>query len=173
MLKRILRTTIFSYRPVEIAFSRITGVVIMAMMLLTATDVIGRYVFNSPIQGSYEITEFMLVAVVFLGIAYVQLVKGHVKVEVATSWLPQRAQLALDIFAYFIGLVMFSLITWQSGIYAWDAFVTKEYTWGLLQLPLWPAKSFVTIGCAFLAIQYLADIITDSARLVRGVNYEE
>jgi len=140
------------------------------MMFLTAADVIGRYVFNSPVQGSYEITEFMLVAVVFLGIAYVQSVKGHVKVEVATLWLPQRARLALDIFGYTIGLVMFILIAWRSGIFAWEAFVTKEYTWGLLELPLWPAKSFVTIGCAFLAIQFLADIITDSARLVRGVS---
>ena len=41
------------------------AVTLFLMMLLTTADVAGRYILNQPILGGLEITEFMIVSVVF------------------------------------------------------------------------------------------------------------
>lgn len=48
---------------------RIAAIAMIAMMLVTTADVILRYAFNSPIRGSYDFVEAMLVVFVFNGLA--------------------------------------------------------------------------------------------------------
>jgi len=71
--------------------SRITDIIgrgILALMVLLITaDVVMRYFFNSPIKGSYELVQFMLSMIVFLGLAFMQTKKGHVSVSLLTSKL--------------------------------------------------------------------------------------
>ena len=165
MLRRIARRIVLSYRAVETGCSRIAAGIIMIMMFLTTADVISRYVFNSPIIGVFEISQVLLVGVVFLGLAYVQTMKGHVKVDVVTSWLPQRAQLTLDTFGYIVGFLIMAVITWRSGVSAWTAWVTKEHTMGLIHMPFWPGKSLVPFGTSLLCLRLLSDIIGNFAHL--------
>jgi TRAP-type C4-dicarboxylate transport system permease small subunit len=69
--------------------SRITdsvGRVILAlMMLLITVDVVLRYFLNRPIKGSYELVEFMLVLLVYLGLAYT----SYPKVKYRSSVVPR------------------------------------------------------------------------------------
>jgi TRAP-type C4-dicarboxylate transport system permease small subunit len=60
----------------------IAEVVMVSMMLLVAAEVFLRYFFNSPILGTTEIIEFMMVVLVFFGLAYTQTRKGHIGVDV-------------------------------------------------------------------------------------------
>lgn len=70
------------------------------MMFLTGTDVTLRYIFNRPIAGAYELTELMMVILVFWGLSYTQLEKGHVAIELVFSRLPKTAQAIVDIIVY-------------------------------------------------------------------------
>ncbi len=51
---------IFSY-----TLSRLGCVALFAMMGLTVVDVVGRYAFNSPILGAFEITSFLVAILVY------------------------------------------------------------------------------------------------------------
>ena len=168
-LRRILRIAASSYRAVERGGALVAAVVIMFMVFLTAADITGRYVFNSPIMGAYEVVQVMLVAVVFLAIAHVQATKGHVKIEAFTSWMPERGRLALDIFGYMVALFIMAVITYNSGTSAWIAWVTKDYAMGAIEIPYWPGKTILTFGASLLCLRLIGDIIVDSARLLRGV----
>ena len=165
MLKKTFRIIANGYLAVETGCSRIAAVVILLLMFLTTADVTGRYVFNSPIQGAFDGSEVLMVGVVFLGIAYVQSMKGHVKVEVLTSWMPQKGQLALDTFGYIVGFFVIALILWQSSLYTWKAFVTHDHTMGIVELPLWPGKSLIPIGAGLLCIRLLSDVVSNLSRL--------
>ena len=47
----------------------IAAIVLTAMMFLIMTDVVLRYVFNSPITGSYEIIQYMMAILIpFMGL---------------------------------------------------------------------------------------------------------
>ena len=41
------------------------------MMLLTFVDVVARYLFNRPIRGAFEVTELMLLVLIFAGLPLV------------------------------------------------------------------------------------------------------
>ena len=143
-----------------------SGIVFVMMFFLTA-DVVLRYLFNRPIIGVYQLAEFMVVGVVFLSVAYVQTLKGHIKMEVATSWLPLKGQIALDIFGYLVGIAVFSVIAWHSGKIAIHAWRIKDVSMGMVQFPLWPAKSLVPFGSGLLCLELFSNVLGDLAMLLR------
>lgn len=132
---------------------------VFIMIFPTTADVILRYIFNSPLPEMIQLSEFMMVGVVYLAIAYVQQLKEHIKIEAVTQWLPQKIQECLDIFGFGIGLIICSIITWHSGRIAWEAWVTGDYTMGIVQFPLWPAKSILPFGMGLLSLRLTLDII--------------
>jgi len=58
------------------------------MMILTLLDVFGRYLFNSPIMGAYEITELMLVILIFAGIPLASANDEHIAVDLIDGVMP-------------------------------------------------------------------------------------
>ena len=131
---------------------------VFIMIFPTTLDVILRY-FKVPLPEIFQLTEFMMIGVVYLSIAYVQTLKGHIKIEIATSWLPKKFQDALDLFACIAGLIICVIITWQSGRLAWEAWETQDYTMGIVQFPTWPAKTALPIGVGLLCLRLITDII--------------
>ena len=144
MALKFLRSSIdiiaWGQTAIERVLTGIGAIIVMVMMFLTSLDVVLRYVFKSPLPGAYELQEFLLVGVVFLGLAYIQALKGHLNVDLLTSRLSPRMQIFFGIIGYVICLIIFSLITWQSGLRAWKAFDIGQIREGLVGYPLWPAK---------------------------------
>jgi len=60
-------------------------VAIIASMAVIATitiiDVIGRYIFNAPLPGAFEIQEFTMAVLIFSGLPLVTSEKGHITVS--------------------------------------------------------------------------------------------
>ena len=167
MLRKTAREIAIGYRGVVTTLSWVAAGIIMAIMLLTVTDVVARYVFGSPIVAVYEVVQVMLVGVVYLGLAYVQRVKGHVRVDAVTTWLPEGGQLSLNAFGYAVGALLMALVTWRSGIMAWEAWVTQDYTPGLIKVPTWPGRSLIPLGAGLLCIQLIVDVV-DTLRSLAG-----
>jgi len=137
--------------------NEISGYILFFMMLLITVDVTGRYVFSSPIPGTLEFTEFLIVFVVFFSLAYVQLTKRHICVELVTQRLPGKVGDALAVFVLVIAAVFFALMCWQSwyaGVSAWEY---REASDGLVQIPVYPPKLAIPFGSALIAFQMLRD----------------
>ena len=49
----------------------VASAILFAMMALTVVDVVARYVFSRPLRGAFEITELLLLALIFAGLAAV------------------------------------------------------------------------------------------------------
>ena len=135
------------------------GLILTAMMILVTCDVIARFFFNHPIHGATEITEFMMVGMFYFTLAYTQGVKHNIKVEVIITHLSPKAKQIAEFVTYFLGLLLFALITWQGVRSAADAWAIGEITFGLVELPLFPAKVLVPIGSFMLCLRFIMDII--------------
>jgi len=69
------------------------SVALLAIMLfLGVTDVLGRYLFNRPVTGTLEIFEILLPGIVLLSLAYTQLNKAHIRVELLFNRFSSRLQ---------------------------------------------------------------------------------
>ena len=86
---------------------------LLPMMFLTTVDVVGRAVWAWPIIGGLEISSFMLAMFVLSALAYTQQKKGHVRVSMVLSRLPERLQLILEASTTILSLFVIAIMTWQ------------------------------------------------------------
>ena len=136
------------------SFIWVAATAVCLMMLLTFSDVIGRYLFNRPIKGAAEITEQMLVFVIFLAAAYLAAKNRHVRVDAVTSRLPSRGRAILDSVTSFACAGTVTLLVWQMGARAWDMILYPGSTTPILLVPLGPFVMVAAIGCLILCLEF-------------------
>ena len=77
----------------------------LAMMLLTSADAAGRYLFNSPIAGVYEVTEkYLMTSMVFFGLGHAYRGGIFIRVTFAADRLPAKLRLLADYTAQLISI---------------------------------------------------------------------
>lgn len=133
-------------------------VVLAVMVLLITLDVVLRYFFNQPIRGSYELIEFMLVFIVFTGLAFTQTKTGHISIDLLTSRLSQKARAVIGSATNFLCLGAFILISWRSIVKA-EILRAEGTTSGLLFIPNFPFLWIVALGSILLCLFFLMDFI--------------
>ncbi|MEN2990434.1 TRAP transporter small permease [Tistrella sp. BH-R2-4] len=127
---------------------------LIVMMLLTVADAGGRYLFASPVTGAYEITEFyLMIAVVFFGLAGTERTNGHVRVDLVLAMMPRRLRLGLDTLYLLAAAVLFGLIAWKAGDTAWMNLKANRWTGGAMPLPTAPSWAIVSLGAGVLSLR--------------------
>ncbi len=154
-------------RPFSRAMNRIASVVLFFMMFLTVCDVVGRKLFSHSITGSVELTEFMLVIVVFFSLAHTELKDAHVKVDLITSRLGEVLRIAVEIVIQLIGFLFCALITWSSLLYTKQMWASREVSQDLW-LPKYPFVFLVALGCGVLALALLVKFIIALSRVCKS-----
>jgi TRAP-type C4-dicarboxylate transport system permease small subunit len=157
-LNQVIHHLNLRIKPLVRIISSIAAAILVAMMLLTAMDVLLRYFFNRPIGGAMEITEYMMVILVSLGLAYCGFVKGHVSVEVLTSRFSPKGQSILNCITYFLSFGFFSLITWQSIKYIRLMFESNLVS-AVLHIPTFPFIAMLSLGSFVFSLVLLADFL--------------
>lgn len=131
--------------------------VIFLMMLLTFGDFFGRYALKRPITGSQDVTEMMMVIVVFFGFAYTANAKGHVNVDLLTSRFSRHTQAILGMLTSSASLVIFALISWQLYLQAWDHLLNPNIVSQTIGVPVGPFRLVAAIGASWLWLEFLVD----------------
>ena len=88
--------------------------ILALMMFLTVVDVVGRYVFNMPIDGAFELTEFMMAIFVPFALVYCERQKSHIAVDLVFDKLPKAISLIIEIIVVVMTMIYFAIIGWQS-----------------------------------------------------------
>jgi len=125
-----------------------SGILILVLMMFTVADVFLRYVFNAPFKSVYEFTEFVMAAIVFLGMAYTGWVGGHISVDVFAKWLDRPVWRFLTAALAFVGAALFALIAYRATL---ESVATIDQVSNRLAWPHFPFRFTVVIGSALLA----------------------
>ena len=136
---------------------------LFVMMLLTTADVTGRYLFNKPILGAFELTEFLVLILIFSFLAHTQAEKTHVSVDLLLRRFPKKWRRAIGLFNHAACLALMALLVWMTVLRAIELKTFAEAS-SNLKIPKYPFAYFVVIGCSVLCIEYIRDLI----RLVQG-----
>jgi TRAP-type C4-dicarboxylate transport system permease small subunit len=137
-------------------FEPFVSIALFFMMTLTFFDVIGRYVFNSPIIGALELTEFSMAIVIFLGLVLLTSDEGHVTVDLIDSFVPDKIKPIQKVVINLINLAVMAVISWQLWLKAGDAAEYGDRTESLF-MPLSPLMYFMSImtGIAGLILFFI------------------
>ena len=130
----------------------IGGAVISAIVLLAVTNVLGREVFNSPINGYIDWTEQSMTFFAFMGIAYCQRQGGHIRMDIFVGKLRGRVLWSFELISTFIMFVMTLLLTYGSYVHFLRAWANGDSSFDI-ELPTWPAKLIVPIALSLLSLR--------------------
>jgi TRAP-type mannitol/chloroaromatic compound transport system permease small subunit len=162
-LKRNLERGIY---PVSKLMSRIASVILVLMMLLTVTDVFLRKVFSRSILGTVEVSEFLLLIVVFFTLADTEVLNGHVKVDLVMSRFGGRVQAMVDMVTQLACFLLCGLIAWSTLVYSEQMRASGEVSQDLW-LPIYPFVYIVALGCAILALTVLINFLKALLKVVK------
>jgi TRAP-type C4-dicarboxylate transport system permease small subunit len=146
-LNKVIQSLNRIVHPLVRVTNSVAAVILVAMMFLTAMDVLLRYVFNRPISGAMEITEYMMVILVSLGLAYCAFVKGHVSVEVLTSRFSPKGQAILNCFTYW-QIIKYIRLMFKSNLVS-----------AVLHIPTFPFIAILSLGSLAFSLVLLADFL--------------
>lgn len=137
------------------------GNIALAMLMLAVTaDVCGRYFLNSPISGVYEIGEtYLMVAIVFLGLAQAQRHGANVRVLFIFELFPARLRLVLEVVYLTATALVFWLIAWRAAETGLNNIVLGRWTTGVVPIPTGPSWLIVALGAVLLSLRLLADAL--------------
>lgn len=140
--------------------SAISAVTLFIMMLWIFCDVILRFFFNSPIQGTIELTgEYLMVLLVYLALSDTYKHDEHVKVTFLENKFPENVKKVLKFVTSLFAAAFFFLIgilNFQEGVEYYEQNIMSS---GVLNYPLAPALFIIAIGLFMIALRLVLECI--------------
>jgi C4-dicarboxylate transporter DctQ subunit len=93
------------------------ALILGVMTVLTFTQVVLRYVFNSGLLWQLEANYYLFALLVMVGISYCVRVRAHIGVDAAVKLLPPGGRRAVGIFVLLLALLYTSLMLYGSVEY--------------------------------------------------------
>jgi TRAP-type C4-dicarboxylate transport system permease small subunit len=131
------------------------AVLLFAMMVLTFVDVWGRYFFNSPVPGGFEVTELMMAALIFAGLPLVTAGNEHVAVDLLDYSMPHGMKKFRDALVNLLCAGMLAILSYRLWLKASEQVSYGDQT-AILNIPSAPVTFFMSFSTAFSALVLLA-----------------
>jgi TRAP-type C4-dicarboxylate transport system permease small subunit len=127
------------------------------MVLLTCANIVFR-MFWVPVSGTYELMGFSGALLTAFALAYTQIKKGHIAVDVLVNVFPKKTQWLLSVINNAMCFIFFMLAGWQLAVKANTLRTTGEIT-ETLRIIYYPFTYAVALGCGVLALILLTDFL--------------
>jgi TRAP-type C4-dicarboxylate transport system permease small subunit len=139
---------------VEALLGIVASVILLGMMLLTFVDVVARYVFSRPVRGAFEITELMLLVLIFAGLPLVSFTDEHALMDFIDRLLPVRAQRALEGLVQAVCAALMFLLAWQVWLKANRIWAYRDST-DVLRIVYGPFVYFMAVSIGLAGLIHL------------------
>ncbi len=130
------------------------AILLFCLMAVTTVDVIGRYALNWPLRGGFEITELLLLTLIFAGLPLVSRADEHVTMDfIDTALGPRGRRLLRRLVDIVCGLIILGL--------AWRVYVKAGKIAGygdttdVLLIPVGPFVYFMALMVLVTAVVHL------------------
>lgn len=142
---------------------------ILAAVLVSAGNAIIRKLFDISSNAWLELQWYLFGAVFMLAAAYTLQRNEHIRIDIVSNMLPQRARNWIDIVGHSLFLLPFCLLMILE-IYPWvrNSITSSEMSGSAGGLILWPARICILIGFVLLFFQGISELIKRIA-VMRGV----
>jgi TRAP-type C4-dicarboxylate transport system permease small subunit len=136
------------------ACGAVASVALFGIMLLTLVDVAGRKFLNASIPGSLELTELLMVAVIFAALPLVSLAGEHIVFDSLDRWQPdglRRVQQSIVDLLCAGALLGLAWLMWlKAGQLASYGDTTPQ-----LKLPVAPFVYAMSVCCVLTAVVHV------------------
>lgn len=110
-------------QKIDNIFAVTAGVLLFLIMIMTAIDVAGRYLFSAPLGFAYEMTELGMVSLALCALPSVTLRGQHVTVDLLEKFFQGRLKACRDALVSLLMIAACAYLAWRLGSLAerfWD-----------------------------------------------------
>jgi TRAP-type C4-dicarboxylate transport system permease small subunit len=144
-------------RRADAALGVAASAILLVLMSLTFVDVVARYVFNRPIRGGFEVTELLLLVLIFAGLPLVSHANEHVTMDFVDRTLGVRARAWLNRIVHLVVAAMMGFMSWQVIVKAGRISSYGDAT-DVIRIPYAPFVYFMAAMLALAALIHLYKI---------------
>jgi TRAP-type mannitol/chloroaromatic compound transport system permease small subunit len=145
---------------INVAIGHLTMWLVLGAVLISAGNAIMRKAFDMGSNAWLEIQWYLFSAVFMLGVGYVWLKNGHVRIDFVSSKLSKRTNTIIDILGMLLFTVPLSIIlvwlSWPVFERAWVSGEVSQNAGGLIR---WPVLLLIPLGFSILIAQCLSELI--------------
>jgi TRAP-type transport system small permease protein len=145
-------------RRAEALLGVAASAIVLAMMLLTFVDVVGRYVFNRPLRGAFEVTELLLVALIFAGLPLVSHADEHVTMDFIDRLLTPGGKRRLERAVQAACAGVMALLAWLIWLKADRIWAYRDAT-DVLRIPYGPFVYFMALMVGLAGLVHLYKLV--------------
>ena len=138
----------------EDALASAAAAMIVFTVIFVPVDVASRYFLGAPITWVYEVTEYILLMVPCLAMAWLARHNGHVVIDVVTSRLRDRARAMLNAATSLAVAATCAFVAWWGATVTFASFRAGALIENVLQTPQWMIYVCIPLGFALTAIEF-------------------
>ena len=136
----------------------VASAILLAMMLLTVVDVIARYVFSRPVRGAFEVTELMLVVLIFAGLPLVSFSEEHAVMDFIDRVMSESTRRLLRRAVEAASAAFMFLLAWVMWFKADRIWAYRDAT-DVLRILYGPFVYFMAVTLALAGVIHLSKVV--------------
>jgi TRAP-type C4-dicarboxylate transport system permease small subunit len=154
-------------RALVLVFEWLSALALVAGIALNFTNIVGRYVFASPLPWAEEVMLYLMLALVFFGAGAISLRGRHIRMDIALAMFPARWRPYFDLLADLAFLAAGGTVIYL-GVPVVMQFADFDQRSEAADIPVWIPHSAIPLG---MAVMILATLVRMVERL-RGQSAE-
>lgn len=145
-----------------------TSLLLIPLIVITTGEVIARYAFNRPSIWAWDVNIQLSAMIIVFGAGYTLLQNAHIRVDVITSHLSQRAQAIIRLVVSPLMFISLGALTWQGISQTKYSISMTETLPTIWEPPIYPLKALIVAGVILFILQAVASVIRDIDSLRSG-----
>ena len=132
-------------------FSNIAAMFLLALVVLTVIDVVGRYIFSAPVVGAVELVRIGMAGIIFFSFPIIFLRNDHIVVDLIpffkSGWIAWVTSIVILAVTAYVAVKVGDRV-FDYAIRALEDEDTTEY----LAIPRWPIVVFISVALFSAAV---------------------
>jgi TRAP-type C4-dicarboxylate transport system permease small subunit len=145
-------------RRVEALLGVAASAILMGMMLLTVVDVVARYAFSRPLRGAFEVTELMLLVLIFAGLPLVSFTDEHAVMDFVDRVLSPRGLALMQRLVQAVSAAFMFLLGWLTWLKADRIWAYRDST-DVLRIVYGPFVYFMALTLFLAGVIHLYKVV--------------
>lgn len=137
----------------------LAGATVFGLTVLIAVGVFSRRVLGSPLLAVDEVSGYLLLAIVFLGLAHTMKTGGHIRADVVLAHVPTGVRGGLELLATLLASLFALALLAGNWILVAEYYRRGTLSFKYLQIPLWIPASLLVVGVVLLLQQLVAQFL--------------
>lgn len=137
----------------------LAGLMILVSVVITCQMIWMRFVLNASTIWQTEAVTYLMIGATLIGLPYVQLIRGHVNVDLLPMLLPPAWRRRLALLVVLVSMVVIGIMAYHGFELfhvAWERNWRSESVWGI---SLWIPYLAMPLGFGLFVLQLLADLV--------------